>query len=303
MDFAHPLPIRSARSCAGSPIWSGACWLLDGTNPELEGVGAPLERKRPFAKENGETKFTGAMGSAHHRLRGFGGTADGTVWEIGLVSLPATVPGEDGIRFRPLVALVMDASGAVCAIAPGHPDRPLEAVKQAIAQARDHPQPPCEPGGPRRVVVDSARLLELVPKLLPRALVSKGATPRLAEAARSLRDHMAESDSNRGLEAMTTYFTEDVTPEVVRGFFEAVAALYDRRPWRRIPSDGHLLQVTCLPLGVPGWTCCVIGQNRESYGVIIFDSVRSRSARSGSSSRCSTSPTNTSWQWRRADAP
>jgi hypothetical protein len=84
---------------------------------------------------------------------------------------------------------------------------------------------------------------------------------------------MAEGDGKRGLEAMTTYFTEDVTPEVVRGFFEVAAALYDRRPWQRIPSDGHLVQVTCLPLGVPGWTCCVIGQNRESYGVIIFDSV------------------------------
>jgi hypothetical protein len=65
------------------------------------------------------------MGSAHHRSRGFGGTADGKVWEIGVVSLPATVPGEDGIRFRPLVALVMEASGAVRAMAPGHPDRPL----------------------------------------------------------------------------------------------------------------------------------------------------------------------------------
>jgi hypothetical protein len=213
------------------------------------------------------------MGSAHHRSRGFGGTADGKVWEIGVVSLPATAAGEDGIRFRPLVALVMDASGAIRAMAPGHPDRPLEAVKQAIAQARDYPQPPCEPGEPRRVVVDSARLLELVPTLLPGALVSKGATPRLAEAARSFRDHLAEGDGKRGLEAMTTYFTEDVTPEVVRGFFEVAAALYDRRPWQRIPSDGHLVQVTCLPLGVPGWTCCVIGQNRESYGVIIFDSV------------------------------
>lgn len=213
------------------------------------------------------------MGSAPHRSRGFGSTADGKVWEIGLVSLPATVPGEDGIPFRPLVCLVMDASGAARAMAPGHPDRPLEALKQAIAQARDSPQPPCEPGEPRRVVVDSARLLELVPKLLPGALVSKGATPRLAEAARSLRDHLAGGDGARGLEAMTTYLTEDVTPEAVCGFFAAAAALYDRKPWRRIPSDGHLFEVTCLPLGIPGWTCCVIGQNRESYGVIVFDSV------------------------------
>ena len=213
------------------------------------------------------------MGSGKHRSSGFGRTADSKVWEIGVVSLPATVPGEDGIPFRPVVALVMEASGAIRAMAPGHPNRPLEALKQAIAQAREHPQPPCEPGEPRRVVVDSARLLDWVPKVLPRALVSKGATPRLAEAARSLREHMAGGDGLRGLEAMTTYFTEDITPDAVREFFEVAAALYDRRPWRRIPSDGHLFQVTCLPLGIRGWTCCVIGQNRESYGVILFDSV------------------------------
>lgn len=31
--------------------------------------------------------------------------------------------------------------------------------------------------------------------------------------------------------------------------------------------------MTCGPLKIRGWTGCVIGQNRESYGVILFDSV------------------------------
>ncbi|MEB3316783.1 MAG: DUF6398 domain-containing protein [Cyanobacteriota bacterium] len=195
------------------------------------------------------------------------------VWEVGLVSLPATVPGEDGIRFRPLVCLVMDASGAARAMAPGHPDRPEEALKQAITAARDRPQAPCKPGEPRRVVVDSDRLLALVSPLLPGTLVSQGETPRLAEAVQSLRDHLGGGEGARGLDALTTYFTQDLNADELREFFADAAALYERRPWERIPSDGHLFQVTCLPLGIRGWTCCVIGQNKESYGVIVFDSV------------------------------
>ena len=213
------------------------------------------------------------MASDHPSPRGFGVSGHATVWEIGLVSLPATVPGEDGSRYRPLVALVVDASGAIRAMVPGHPDRPLEALEQAIAQSRLHPPPPCQPGEPRRVVVDSSRLQKWVPALLPGVLVSRGDTPHLALAARSLREHMAGDGAPRGLDSLTTYCSEDVTPEVVREFFECAAALYDRRPWRRFPSDGHLFQITCVPLGIRGWSGCVIGQHQESYGVILFDSV------------------------------
>jgi hypothetical protein len=213
------------------------------------------------------------MGSPHSHPRGFGVSGHATVWEIGLVSLPATVPGADGHRYRPLVALVVDASGAVRAMAPGHPDRPQEALEEAITHSRLHPQPPCQPGEPRRVVVDSSRLQKLVPALLPGVLVSRGETPRLAEVASSLREHMAGEEGQRGLASSTTYCSEDVTPEVVRTFFEGAAALYDRRPWRRFPSDGHLFQLTCGPLGIRGWTGCVIGQHQESYGVLLFDSV------------------------------
>lgn len=214
------------------------------------------------------------MGSPHHRSRGFGPATDRSFWEIGLVDLPATVPGEDGIPFQPLVAVVMDASGAVRAMAPGHPDRPVEALEKAILQAREFPCAPCEPGEPRRVVVDSDRLLLLVPRLLPEALVITGPTPRLAKASQSLREHARASSNQPGQKVqIPTYLTNDVVPEVARGFFEAAAALYERQPWRRIPSDGHLFRVTCLPLGVRSWIGCVIGQRGESYGVILFDSL------------------------------
>jgi hypothetical protein len=195
------------------------------------------------------------------------------VWEIGLVSPPATVPDEDGNRFRPIVVLVVDATGAIRAVAPGHPNQPLETLAKAITQARDHPQPPNLPGEPQRVVVAGAGLQMLVANLLPGVLVSEGQTPRLAEVAESLMESMAPESAPCGLEALTTYLTEDVTPDDVRRFFEAAAALYDRQPWRRFPSDGHLFQLTCAPMGLHRVIGCVIGQHQESYGVLLFASV------------------------------
>jgi hypothetical protein len=129
------------------------------------------------------------------------------------------------------------------------------------------------PGEPQRVVVAGAGLQMLVANLLPGVLVSEGQTPRLAQVAESLMESMAPESAPCGLEALTTYLTEDVTPDDVRRFFEAAAALYDRQPWRRFPSDGHLFQLTCAPMGLHRVIGCVIGQHQESYGVLLFASV------------------------------
>lgn len=212
------------------------------------------------------------MARSRPRPHGFPGAAGTEVWEIGLVPMSAFVV-EDGTRIQPQLALVMEAGGAIRASEVGHPDRPLEVLQAAVAKAIDHPQPPCRPGRPWQVVVNSARLQKLVKPLVTGALVLQGATPRVAEAADSLREHLSDSEEAQGMATLSTYLTADVTPDVVASFFEAAAALYERCPWERIPGDGHLFQVSCGALGMRGWTGCVIGQNREHYGVILFDSI------------------------------
>lgn len=214
-----------------------------------------------------------SVARARHRPSGFGQPAGADVWEIGLAPMPATVPGDDGQPVRPLVAMVVESSGRVRGSAIGHPDRPLEALEPAIAMAIEEPQAPCESGLPRRVVVASSRLLKLVPSLLPGVMVTRGETPRLDDVTSSLRDHLAGGADQRGLAGLTTYLTADVTPEAAASFFRAAALLYVRRPWQHVPSDGHLFQVSCGALDIRGWVGCVIGQNRESYGVILFESL------------------------------
>jgi hypothetical protein len=227
-----------------------------------------------------------AMGRARQLSLGFGdsgsdrdsGSRSGScgrgIWEVGLLPMPATVALDDGSTVQPLLVLVMEKGGAIRANAVGHPDDPGELVEEALDEAIDQPPPPCTPGEPSCVVVNDARLLELLPPLLPGVPVTQGATPQIDQARSALREQMAGGQGGTGMEALTTYLTEDVTPEAMAGLFEAAAELYRRRPWERVPDDGHLFQVSCGALGMRGWTGCVIGQNREHYGVVLFESLQ-----------------------------
>jgi hypothetical protein len=213
------------------------------------------------------------MAAATRSGRGFGADASGTVWEVGLVAMPAVVAQEDGSSARPLIALVMEAGGAIRSSAVGPADQPLAVLEPAIANALHDPQAPCRPGPPRRVVVNRAELLELLPPLLPEVVISQGATPQLDRAVRLMREQLASGEDLLGTQALSTYLTGDIGPEAVARFFEAAAALYQRRPWERIPGDGHLFQVSCSALAIRGWVGCVIGQQREHYGVVLFQSL------------------------------
>nr|WP_323206828.1 DUF6398 domain-containing protein [Synechococcus sp. BA-132 BA5] len=187
--------------------------------------------------------------------------------------MPGSVPGDDGEPVRPLLALVMDGSGRIRATALGAPERSSQALEEALQEALHHPPNDVQPGSPEQVVVPNARLLEELRPLLPGVAITVGPTPRLDDAMALLREHVPVQGKPGDDQVMRTYLTADVTPEVVAGFFEAAAALYERTPWHVIPSDGHLFQVSSTALGIRGWTGCVIGQNRESYGVILFDSI------------------------------
>lgn len=80
------------------------------------------------------------MAPPSRSARGFGVDASGTVWEVGLVTMPAFVAQADGSTVRPLIALVMEAGGAICA---RHLDDDYRAlIHEAVAAlARKRPSP------------------------------------------------------------------------------------------------------------------------------------------------------------------
>jgi hypothetical protein len=212
------------------------------------------------------------MTPPQHRPSGFGARSSGA-WEIGLARIPAFVPGDEGERIRPVIAMVMEASGRIRATALDHPDRPAEALEKALREAMHHPPNDLPPGAPQRVVVPNERVLEVLRPLLADVAIAVGPTPRLDEGMASLREHFQGEYGPGELRVLPTYRTADVTPEAVASFFEAAAALYERRPWQVLPSDGNLFEVSSTALGIRGWTGCVIGQNGQSFGVILFDSI------------------------------
>ncbi|MFN7895096.1 MAG: DUF6398 domain-containing protein [Cyanobacteriota bacterium] len=212
------------------------------------------------------------MAPPRHRPSGFGASSGGA-WEIGMVRMPFFVPGDDGVAIRPLLALVMDGSGLIRATASGHPEHPSEALAKVLQQAIHHPPSGLQPGNPQQVVVPSARLLEALRPLLPDVAIEVGPTPHLDTAMAALREDFQVERKSGDDQATHTYLTADITPDAMAGFFEAAAALYERKPWQVIPSDAPLFQVSSTALGIRGWTGCVIGQNRESHGVIMFDSI------------------------------
>jgi hypothetical protein len=124
------------------------------------------------------------------------------------------------------------------------------------------------------VVVNRADLLELLPPLLPEAVIRQGATPQLDRAVKLMRQELAGDEDPLGTQALSTYLSGDIGPEAVERFFEAAAALSQRRPWERISGDVHLFQLSCRALAIQGWVGCVIGQQREHYGVILFQSLQ-----------------------------
>ncbi|MEB3165919.1 MAG: hypothetical protein VKO65_04540 [Cyanobacteriota bacterium] len=136
--------------------------------------------------------------------RGFGADASGTVWEVGLVTLPAGLAQEQDSTVCPLIALVMEAGGAIRSSAVGPADQPLAVLEPAIANALRDPEAPCRPGPPRRVVVNRADLLEPLPPLLPEALISQGATPQLDLAVKLMRQQLAGGEDLPGTQALST---------------------------------------------------------------------------------------------------
>lgn len=77
------------------------------------------------------------MAPPSRSARGFGADASGTVWEVGLVTMPAFVAQADGSTIRPLIALVMEAAGGAGAGDRQCPPRPRGPLPSRSAPAGD----------------------------------------------------------------------------------------------------------------------------------------------------------------------
>lgn len=191
-------------------------------------------------------------------------------WAVGITELPTFV--DDGIQppFRPLLAAVVSSVGQVLGhgvAGPADPDAAMvDALQQAISTASSSLSPDS-------ITVNTRSLQPVVERLLPGVPVRVGRSAVLEAVFEVLPDLLNGSEP-QGIQGLETYLTADVTPEAVASFFAACKELYERRPWTLFPDDGSWFSISSQSLGMRRWCGCVIGQDGESYGVLLFESQR-----------------------------
>lgn len=158
----------------------------------------------------------------------------------------------------------------VVAGAPVPRNAPLAAMADVLRDALASPNVP----PPQRLrVSDAAAVPAIVALVGPGIPVSVGTVP---EALRPLAE-LAEMVSGSRTQASDSPLEEiveiaDRDPALVTRFFTAGAALYRLGPWTLVPSDSDVLRVDAPMLGLRDACISVVGQIRQSYGVLCFGS-------------------------------
>ncbi len=191
-------------------------------------------------------------------------------WAVGITELPTFV--DDGIQppFRPLLAAVVSGVGQVLGHGVAGPADPDAAVEDALRMAIGTTSSGLNPDS---ITVSKQRLQPVVERLLAGVPVRVGRSAMLETVFEVLPDLINGSEP-QGIQGLETYLTADITPEAVASFFAACKELYERRPWTLFPNDQCWFSVSSQALGMRRWCGCVIGQEGESYGVLLFESKR-----------------------------
>ena len=189
---------------------------------------------------------------------------------MGITELPTFI--DDGIQppFRPLLAAVVSGDGQVLGHGVAGPADPDAAVVDALQQAIGSASSELSPDA---ITVNRRSLQPVVERLLPGVPVRVGRSAVLETVFEVLPDLLNGSEP-QGIQGLETYLSGDVTPEAVASFFAACKELYERRPWTLFPDDRSWFSVSSQALGMRRWCGCVIGQDGESYGVLLFESQR-----------------------------
>jgi hypothetical protein len=98
------------------------------------------------------------------------------------------------------------------------------------------------------------------------------ATPEVDAMMAVLRQGMAEATDEDDDDDDDTYLAAGITAEAMESFFRAAARLHRAAPWKVVPGDTSLLEITIEALDVRGLVVSIIGQMGESFGLVCFGS-------------------------------
>jgi hypothetical protein len=192
-------------------------------------------------------------------------------WIGGVVTLPAYVPDEQGEPFRPLAALWLSADGLVLgmevlgrSVEPGQVGASFLRTTRAPMVGRPHV--------PAQVRVASPEVARELGAHAAGVAVVCAATPEVDAMMAILRQGMAEAPDEEDDDEDDTYLTAGISAEAMESFFRTAARFHRAAPWKVIPGDTSLLEITIEALDVRGLVVSIIGQMGESFGLVCFGS-------------------------------
>jgi hypothetical protein len=205
-------------------------------------------------------------GAAALRARVRSAAAARAVWEIDAV--PLMIRFEEPEAQRPVLVLVMagdiivhqDIRGRLA----GETTSVAAALERAVVAA-------ARSAGvfPERVRVRHAEVAETLRPLLRArdVAVEHGDVPQLVEAARGAMHAMDAYDGWPPACRVDSWSAWELAPSLVGELFAAAAEFHERAPWRSVRN----LQAprALLPSGRE-WTCCVLGNAGEEFGLALY---------------------------------
>jgi hypothetical protein len=183
-------------------------------------------------------------------------------WIGGIALMPAFVTGE-GEPYRPEVLFWMDSDGLIQGSAVDKPGTLLPQAGARLGEAINTPL--CGGGKPRRIRVASPELAAVLREAHPHLDIACAPTPELDAMLAQMRATLG----NEGTQPQS-YLSPGIGAEKVAAFFQAAAELFRAQPWKVVPDDQSLIEVSIEALDVRGAVICIIGQMGESFGFLLF---------------------------------
>jgi hypothetical protein len=186
-------------------------------------------------------------------------------WIGGSITVPAFVTDEDRAPFRPEAFLWINGAGEIV----GNTIFSAAAVEEVGPFFRQTTKAPLvgRPRVPRRVRVASAEVADALRAVVGRQTdVVCAPTPEVDVVLASLADYLGKKLGS----SAWTYATAGIEAAGAAGLHRAAARLYRSRPWDVVSVDESLVSVSIEELGLRSCPLSIIGQNRESFGFVLF---------------------------------
>jgi hypothetical protein len=173
--------------------------------------------------------------------------------------------------YRPYAAIWLSGGLKVLALEIIPPGTPSAVLARLLEQAMRAPARGAgPPRRPARIRVNDQAALESVRQVAGEGIeVRVAPVPELEEIKQSIADFQRDHPAD-GREV--TYLEDGrIAADLIRVFFEAAADLWRGAPWRHA-ADDQVLKLSIPALGLPRACVSILGQARQSYGLLVFDS-------------------------------